>query len=340
MFTILLNTEFFSDLGINIIAGLLASILLAIPPFIVGSVKFHSKNQFYNALFSAIRPSKREQFYIKHYIKHTFEQEYPPLPEEQTVDYKLLAKTVKNEGVRTVIILGNAGIGKSTLMCRLALLCRSKPAKNGNNKKSLLDYGVLFYKFGRGSSVDEVLGDIKQKCPAEAKYSLFLDGLDEVSELQTQKGSEVLNKLLFELGKSEYTQIIDKIFISLRPEILENGYAAAFNLQQENIAEGTVIYKLCNFNEKQIFSMYRNEKYSFNRAARKKITFKIRRQNLNKLKQVVKNNPQSVFTYPLILTWANEILCDHSIEELKYISIPLCCGRTRSRSPMLRSADK
>ena len=63
-------------------------------------------------------------------------------------------------------------------------------------------------------------------------------------------------------------------------------------------------------------AMFNYEKHNYN----KKTPIKERKQNFKKLKTVIKNNPTSVFTYPLILTWANEILSECDIKELTHIS--------------------
>ncbi len=321
MFNLLLDENLFSEVWINVIAGIISSALLAILPFVIGLVKTKSKNKFYKALFNVTSPSETEKIYIKHYVKHAFEKVYfPILGGEKNVNYKSLVKEIKSEKLKTTIILGSSGIGKSTLMCKLAYLFRSKPNENDGKRQSAINYGILFYKLGRGSSIDAVLADIGRKLSSDRTYILFLDGLDEVPDLQNESGEAVLNKLLIKLFSSEYSSGLNKIFISLRPEILSKGYSYAFNIQPQYISDSTAIYKICNFNEKQILTMYRRERYSYKNGVRMKADLFIRRQNYKKLRQVVKENPQSIFTYPLILTWANEILCDYNIEKLKYIS--------------------
>ncbi len=297
------------------IIGTLVTIVFGLPAVISGLLFFiRSLNikKFYDVFFRTVlnsrNPNSWERYRFMHYIKHSFTLESFQTPQENIL-YKEFIKIVKN--TKIVILTGSAGVGKSILMQRLALNFRSKIQKDKSGQ-ILDDYGVLFYKLNRQSDLKKIINEIEEKIKSSSiPYSLYLDGLDEISELSVRSGAEILNDLLSKLLNG-ISQKCNRIFISLRPEILDGGYSFAQPDEEDNI----LIFKIQNFNKKQIMAMYHNENH--NHTTKTKL--KVRIQNFKKLKFVIKNNPESVFTYPLILTWANQILSDYNIKELTNIS--------------------
>ena len=295
------------------IVGIIVTIAFGLPAVISGLVFIIRRlniNKFYDAFLNEIFENKNDLnwHHFLHYVKHFFT--FEELTEtKKDRPYKEFIKTVKS--TKIVILIGNAGIGKSILMQRLALTFRKKLEKGVKGEK-LEDYGILFKKLSRSSKLDEILNKVEEEIDrSSGTYSLFFDGLDEVSALRTQDGSELLKDLLDRFTNDNFRKC-NRIFISLRPEILNNGYSFIHFYEEENIK----VFKLQNFNNNQIMTMYRREK----RSHYTRLKYKERKQNLQKLKAVINNNPQSVFTYPLILTWADEILSDCTIQQLKHIS--------------------
>lgn len=297
------------------IVGTLVTIVFGLPAVISGLLFFIRRlniKKFYDVFFSTVlnnrKPNSLERYRFMHYIKHSFTLENLQSTREN-ISYKEFINFVKN--TKIVILTGSAGIGKSILMQRLALKFRSKIQKNKSGQ-ILDDYGILFYKLNRQSNLEKIINEVEEKIKSSSiPYSLYFDGLDEISDLSTCTGTQILNDFLNKLLNG-ISQKCSRIFISLRPEILERGYTFSLPYEEDDIS----IFKIQNFNEKQIMAMYHNENHNYS----EKIKLKTRRQNFKKLKTVIKNNPKSVFTYPLILTWANEILSDCDIKELTYIS--------------------
>ncbi len=325
MLSLLLETEsnFFWDVGINVIAGIIGTGILAA----ITSLIAIQKKKFYKALFNDdMALTKREKYFIKHYVKHNLTLEYSAdedarVKEGEELSFKtFLKQTLKNEEVKIVFIAGSAGVGKSTLMYNLAARCREKLKKG--DTANLVNYGILFYKLSKRQSIETILQHIEGTISHNQKqYTLFLDGLDEITDLQSKDGKAILSNLIDGLrNNNDASQSVKKIFISLRPEIFESGFKDIKNCLStlEKLGDNsTVLYKVCNFNEKQILAMQRIAKYDKD----KKTSHKTRKQNLQKLKLIIKNNPKSVFTYPLILSWADDILSEYkNIEKLKYIS--------------------
>ena len=310
--------EFLGGLTENIIASIVSVPIIAFLSFLLYKIlREMFREKFYKALFSNLgtnHPKDIEHYRLKHYVKHSFVLERAEADDE-VLSYRQFIKKVKT--TKFVILTGSAGIGKSKLMQRLAFQFRSHYHK-GTTGEGIKNYGILFYKLNGDESVEYIVSRIKANfINSQINYTLFLDGLDEMSGIQTDSGDKVLKELIRTLNK-EVSGNCKTIFISLRPEILGKGFSFSKDIRDVEIA----IFKLQNFNEKQIVKMYRNESRitKSDGDTWKKIPAKKRRENIKKLKTVVKNNPESVFTYPLILTWANEILSEKSVESLKYIS--------------------
>ncbi len=311
---------FLNSLAQSIIIGIVSAPIMAFLSFLIYRVfREIFRNKFYKALFSALGtndPKDMERYRLKNYVKHTFILENPrdeDAEPDEVFSYRQLVKKVKT--TKFVILTGSAGIGKSKLMQRLALQFRS-PIKKGTSWEKLANYGILFYKLAGDETVEAVVSRIKADIGnSQVSYSLFLDGLDEMSGLHENSGDEILKTLIRTLHR-EVSAGCNKIFISLRPEILGKGYSFSEIIPEVEIAT----FKLRNFDKRQILEMYRKENRKYRSKKRAKITAKKRRENIGKLKFVIQNNPESVFSYPLILTWANEILSGRSIEELQYIS--------------------
>lgn len=301
---------------IGLVENIIANVFFPIFEFLFGIFHKIFKGKFYKALFSTLgtnNPQTPERYRLQHYVKHSFVLENSETAAE-FFSYRQFIKMVKT--TKFVILTGSAGIGKSKLMQRLALQFRSRIQK-GTKGGILSNFGILFYKLTGDETVDGIVARIKSDIGnSQISYTLFLDGLDEMSDLHGSSADEILKTLIRKL--KEVSLHCKKIFISLRPEILEKGYSFSKTIPEVEM----VTFKIKNFSEQQILAMYRNEsrKSMGNHVKMIKISNKTRRDNLAKLKLIVKNNPQSVFTYPLILTWANEILSNHTVAELQYIS--------------------
>ncbi len=307
--------DFLGGLAENIIAGIASAPIIALLSFLVYRIlREVFRGKFYGALFSALGtndPKDRERYRLKHYVKHTFVLENSETG-DAVFSYKQFLKRAKN--TKFVVILGSAGMGKSKLMQKLALQLRTR--QRGTGGDSLQDYGILFYRLKGDGSVEHIVSRIAEDVkPSQGSYTLFLDGVDEMSCLHDGNGDELLRDLIRAL-QGQVAGRCKTVFISLRPEILGKGYSFYKGIHDAEIA----VFKLRNFEEGQILAMYRSE--ARNRTSQKRggASGKVRRENIKKLKTVVKENPESVFSYPLILTWADEILSNHTAAELRDIS--------------------
>lgn len=305
----LLNVASINTSDIITIVCTVISIAIVLPSAVVFLVRSLNVKKFYNALFSALGMNDSgygERYRLKHYVKHSFTLEN--FESTETLSYKKFIKKVKN--TKIVLLTGSAGLGKSKLMQRLALKFRSRIQKDTKGRK-VANYGILFYKLTRDKTVDDIINRIERDIGnSQISYSLFLDGLDEMPGLNRNTGDDILKELISKLLR-DFSSNCSRIFISLRPEILSKGYSFAEAIPDENIS----IFKIRNFEYKQILAMYRNE------TRNDKTKLQVRKQNFKKLKQVIKNKPnESIFTYPLILTWADEIMSDCDIQELEHIS--------------------
>ena len=226
------------EVGSFDIANLIITIISIVVglPGLVGAILLIIKKlnvkQFYKTFYSesGIRKKSREQYYFKHYVKHEFTLEsWYSLKEN--ISYKEFIKTV--DGAKIVILTGSAGIGKSILMQKLAAHFRSKLQKDSVGQ-SLKDYGILFYKLNRQSNLEKILTDVEEEIKhSSIRYSLYLDGLDEISELSVRSGSEILNDLLKKL-LTDISPKCNRIFITLRPEILDRGYSITQHIQEKD----------------------------------------------------------------------------------------------------------
>lgn len=241
-----------------------------------------------------------------HYIPHSFSQIDRTQRDNNNVPYGDFVNQIKDN--KLTFIVGSSGIGKSILMQRLAFAFRKKFHKK-INRKSLDDYDILFYRVSGAVTLENLLGDIESRLASGKHYSVYIDGLDELGELNTQTGEQVLTELINGLVSRRIVNKCRRVIVSLCPEIMKNG----FSNFRTNVADAEV-WTVGRFTPEQAVKMYRTESKLANEPKAQ------RKTNSERIAELTRDNKLSIFGYPFIITWAADILSSFTDTELSKIS--------------------
>lgn len=204
-------------------------------------------------------------------------------------------------------------------MQRLAFKFKINRLKN--RLHSLLDYGIIYRQFN-----SQMLINNHDSCDAIATLfthinndlsnlnisnaTVLLDGFDEVADLLVEDSKIVFEELIRQIqglvNEHSQTNKLNKIIISLRPEIFDNGI---FVLNDLNISK--LIFEVNKLTEDQAQSMYKKVSVQ---SGEKRST---RKKNLTRLKGIMNNSndADSVFAYPFIMEWAPELFAEFSDDD-------------------------
>lgn len=240
------------------------------------------------------------------YIPHNLSQIDRAQRENNNIPYNQFANQIKDN--KLTFIVGASGVGKSILMQRLAFAFRRKFHKK-INRKSLDDYDILFYRVTGAITLQKLLDGIEASLTGIKHYSVYIDGLDELGELNTQTGEQVLTDLINGLISRSIINKSKRIIISLRPEIMKNG----FSNFRTNVADAE-IWTVGKFTPEQAVKMYRTESKLANEPKEQ------RKVNSTRIAALTGDNRFSIFRYPFIITWAADILSSYTDTELAKIS--------------------
>lgn len=293
--------EFLSDFQIVLYA---AGVLVTCVTFFFG-IRGWGRRRFFNIfakeclLIGKNAPAYRNyQMRFLHYTPHTFTL-VRSMESKENIPFRTFARSIAEDPL--VFVVGASGVGKSVFMQRLSFRFRRRFHRKGS-KRNLEDYDVLFFKISHTSSLVNILDRIEKKTEGEEKrFSVYIDGLDELPALDMMSGKNLVSQLVTELRKRDLFAKCKRIVISLRPEILESGYSDLIvNLGYQS--EYTPpIWSVDKFSAAQTEHMFRTE------CRVSGVKHGEMKKRLSRVLSLMKNR-DCIFSLPFAVTWANDIL--------------------------------
>ncbi len=238
---------------------------------------------------------------LKHYIPHRFRCVYNS--DSAELSFKKFKQALQNK--KYIVIVGSAGIGKSALMTKLAFLYKKRYSQK---PKTLEDFSIIYYKINRGMTIDKIVEHIAKKLESNKNATIFIDGFDELNCLEGSTSYNQLKSLIDGLEREDVDNNCEKLIISTRKEIFTDGINSIDDIVFGN--SSPAIFEILPFTENQAKDYFKR----FFHGTQKKKKYKV-------LKSVLENNSDSVFQYPFILQFVDDIIETQNPTEIEIMDL-------------------